>query len=209
MADSHDETETAKLIEAFAILRQNIGKALEIFGDPDAPRTLEMERELQHTVLARAGQFFAVLFGKRFADKYFFEPASAFTDLNNGIVRPLMEPSPPRNRADPSNRWRARARVAVALDALMCSGLSQTEAADKIARDYKNLCVLAGKKAGNLSTAIINWRQEFRRKRVKNFEAAELFAEGIRRIGKLAGDLDGLKALAADQLKKADRDCAV
>jgi hypothetical protein len=200
-----DETNPPELIEAFAIFRQNIHKALEAFGDPDAPRTLEMERGLLHVVLARAGQFFAASFAKRFADKFFFEPASAFTDLNDGIVRPLMEPSPRQGRVgDPSDRWRARARVAVALDALMRS--RQTRAADKIAGDYPGLCRLAGKKAGNhLPTTIIGWRQEFRKKRVKNYEAAELFAEGIRRIGELVGDPDGLKALATDQLEKADK----
>jgi hypothetical protein len=88
----------------------------------------------------------------------------------------------------------------------MRSGLSQTEAADEIARD-KKLHALAGKKAGKFPATAINWRQEFRKKRVKNLEAADLFAEGVRQIDELVGDRDALRELAAAQLNEARSGC--
>jgi hypothetical protein len=58
---------------------------------------------------------------------------------------------------------------------------SNTEAADKIAGEYPGLCAFAEKKAWNLPQ-IIGYCEEFSKKRVKNFEAAELFAEGVGQI---------------------------
>jgi hypothetical protein len=190
--------------EAFSYLRQGLAKAFN--QDPTLPRTVENERERIAAAVLFVGQFVATTIDRDIANRYFFELASALGNLNEGIVRPLLKRSPLHGRPpDPSNVWRARARVAVALYAFMRSGLSQGNAAGKIARDHPGLHRLAGKKAGNFATTIIDWRQEFGAKRVDDFEAAELFAEGIRSIGKLdaAGDLDDLKKLAADQLVKA------
>jgi hypothetical protein len=210
MADpDHDEpfrAATAGLVEAFVRLRQSITKALN--QNPTLPLTLEDERELHATVLVLVGKFVAII-DPDVPNKYFFELASALTDLNKGIVRPLTRPSPQRGRApDPSNRWRDRARVALALDAFMRSGLSKDGAAAEIARTarkYSRLRRLAGKKAGDFATTVIDWRSEFSAGRVDNFEATELFAEGSRRIGKMyaAGDLDELKRFAADRLEEA------
>jgi hypothetical protein len=138
-------------------------------------------------------------------DTYLFELASALEDLDRGIVRPLLKPSPLRNRPpDPSNIWRARARVALALDALMRSGLKRTEAANKIARD-KKLRALAGKRAGKFPATVIGWRNDFNAGRVDDFEATVLFAEGLRLISEMevAGDFEALKRFAADQLRDA------
>jgi hypothetical protein len=211
MANSdHDElfrAATARLVEAFVRAKQRFAKALNqslpCDGDMAKLNSIEDERERQAAVLMIAGEFFAASLGKPFANKYFFEPASAIGDLNKGIVRPLMEPPPPGNRADPSDRWRARARVAVALDARMRSEPSQADAAGKISREYPDLVALAGKNAGDFVTTIIGWRNEFRAGRIKNFEAEALFAFGMERIGELAGDIDGLKALADEQLRAA------
>jgi hypothetical protein len=216
MANSdHDElfrAATVGLITAFVVAKQNLAKALNqsLPCDEDIAQlnSIEDERERQAMVLMIAGEFFATTLGKPFANKYFFEPASAFADLNNGVVRPQMEPSLPGNRADPSNRWRGRARVAVALEARMRADLSQKQAevARTIVREYPDLVTLAGENAGrDFGATIIGWRNEFRAGRIKNFEAEELFAFGVERIDKLAGDIDGLKALADEQLRAADQ----
>jgi hypothetical protein len=191
----------AGVFEALQRSNQKFTEAVAIFEE--GPRTLEMERELQAVVLRIAGGFFADTFGKHFANEYFFKLSSELLNLNEGIRPPRLKPSPIDGRpGDPSNRWWARARVAVALDALMHSGLSETDAVAEIA--YKpGLSELAGKNAGNFSTTITNWRREFRKKRVKNSEAAALFAEGVRQIGELAGDPAALRALAANQLSEA------
>jgi hypothetical protein len=209
MADpDHDKlfaAATVGVIEAFVKFRQDITKALN--QDPTLPLSPEHERELYAAVLIAAGQFVATTIDRGIANRYFFELQSALVDLNKDTVRPLLKPSPQHNRPpDPSNEWRARARVALALDAFMRSGLSQKDAADKIAKNHSGLRRLAGKKAGDFATTIIGWRREFSARRVKNFEATELFAEGVHRIGRLdaAGDLDGLRRFAANKLEEAD-----
>jgi hypothetical protein len=58
----------------------------------------------------------------------------------------------------------ARARVALALDAFMRSGLSRKDATDKIAKNHSGLRRLAGEKAGDFATTRIQREagQEFR-----------------------------------------------
>jgi hypothetical protein len=201
MTGSDDKTETP-----LSKLRQGLNTAFT--QESTLPRTPENERERLAAGLVFVAQFVAAEIDRDIANKYFFELSSALTDLNDGTVRPLLEHSSLRTRADSSDKWRARARIAVALDALMRSGLRQTDAANEIADKNRGLHTLAGKTAAiSFSTTIIGWREEFIRKRVKNFEAAVLFEEGIRRIDEMyeAGDFDGLKALAVDQLKKAGK----
>jgi hypothetical protein len=66
--------------------------------------------------------------------------------------------------------------------------LNRSEAAAKIATQYSSIANLAGVKAkdSKLQTTVFGWRSELRAGRVKNFEASELFAEGIKRIDQLA-----------------------
>jgi hypothetical protein len=191
------------VLEAFVKLHQDLTKTLG--QNPTLPLTIEQERALYASVLMNVAQFVATTIDGRIANTYLFELASALGDLDRGIVRPLLKPSPLRNRPpDPSNRWRARSRVALALDALMRSGLDRTKAANKIARD-KKLRALAGKRARKFPATIIGWRNEFRAGRVDDFEATVLFAEGVRLISEMeaAGDFEALKKFAADQLRDA------
>jgi hypothetical protein len=203
MANSgHAEPPPAALNEAFSKLRQ--GLTTTFTQEPTLPRTPENERERVAAALVFVAQVIAAEIDRDIANDYFFELSSAIADLNRGIVRPLLKPSPRHGRVgDPSDKWRARARISVALEALMRSRLTQTEAAGKIAREYPDLAALAGKKAGKFPTTIIGWHAEFSKKRVKNFEAEGLFAVGIEHVDELSDDPDGLKALAADQLEKS------
>jgi hypothetical protein len=65
--------------------------------------------------------------------------------------------------------------------------LNRSDAAAKIASQYSSIANLPGAKAkdSKLQTIVFGWRREFRAGRVKNFEARELFAEGIKRIDQL------------------------
>lgn len=138
------------------------------------------ERERYAAALIVVAQYFSSSAGRPIADR-FFELASAIADLNNGTVHPLLEPVRPDNRpADPSQLWRARARVALGLEALLRAGLNRSAAAAKIASHYSSVANLAGVKAkgSKLQTIVFGWRRELKAGRVKNFEAGELFSEG-------------------------------
>src|SRR5262249_4196873 len=148
--------------------------------EPDTPRTPVNERERYAAALSVIAQYFSSIVGQQFGDR-FFELASAIADLNLGTVRSLLRPVRAESRApDPSHFWRARARVALALEALLRSGLSRYDAFAKIRGHHSSIANLPGLKAkhSKLQTTIFGWRSEFKAKRVRNFEASELFSEG-------------------------------
>src|SRR6516164_3444562 len=104
-----------------------------------------------------------------YAEK-FITLAAALDDLDNGIVRPVLEPEPVENRIpDPIEVWVGRAYVAIAIEALIKAGNKTDEAKLFIqAREYSPLSALATKKADNLWTAGLGWRYRFRQNRIKN-----------------------------------------
>lgn len=188
MAHSDPKTRPVPRREEFIAALELLVKRVSIFNDePSCPLAPCDERERYASVLISVAQFFTTLAGRPVGDR-FFELASALADLNTGTVAPLLSPVPPGNRpADPSRLWRARARAAVGLEALIRTGLHHTDAAAEIARTFPDLGKLAGAKArsSKLATTLLGWRKEFTAGRVKNFEANQLFSEGIRRLAGL------------------------
>jgi hypothetical protein len=77
--------------------------------------------------------------------------------------------------------------VALALEALICSGLSAGAAATQLAHKFPKIAGLAGAAAKNtmLQTTIGGWRKALSADKVKNFEARELFLAGLELIRKL------------------------
>jgi hypothetical protein len=176
----------AKFLKALEELHRDIARAFE--QEPDYPLDAMNERERYAAALIVLAKYFSSLSVKTIAAR-FFELGSAIADLNNGTVRSLLRPARADNRpADPSQLWRARAHVALGLEALLRSGLNRQDAALKVARQYSSIASLAGLRAKDsaLQTTLFGWRREFKAGRVKNFEASELFAEGIKRIDRLS-----------------------
>jgi hypothetical protein len=183
-----DGTTKSELLNALEKLHLNVAQAFD--QEPDAPRNPVNERERYAAALNSVAQYFSSVVGRPIADR-FFELASAIADLNIGTVHPLLQQVQPHNRpADPSQLWRARARVALGLEALLRSGLNQSDAAAKIARDYSSIAKLAGAKArtSSLQTTLFGWRKRFLLGRIKNFEAQELFSAGLETIAALPQD---------------------
>jgi hypothetical protein len=191
---------TAEAIKALVRFQTRLSKAF--FQEPDCSRTAESERERYAAALVVVALFVGGRIGSRFS-----ELASAIADLNTGTVHPLLAGVRVHNRrADTSQMWRARARVALGLEALLRSGLSRTEAAAKVATEFPSIARLAGPRAKNstLRTIVFGWRKELKAGRVKNFEAGELFSEGIKEIDRLA-TLKGhrIRKFAMSQLTQA------
>jgi hypothetical protein len=161
---------------AFAKLGKSVNQAFS--QCPEMPASVQNERERYAAALYSVALFFDRC-KSPFAG-HFFELGSAILDLNSGAaVDSLLSPSRPANRRpDSSQLWRARARVALALHALMRSGKTQSDAADEIEIKYQSLKGLVGHKAGMLSKTVINWHKEFTSRRIKNWEASELFTLG-------------------------------
>jgi hypothetical protein len=181
------------LDQAFAEPMDQVNVA---FTYGDLPPTIENKRLLDATLLRLCAGFFAN-YNARLAERL-FEISSDTGDLNEGIVPPRMAATPVENRrGDPSQVWRARARVALVLDARMLSGRSRTadDAAAYIVREFPSIALLAGKKSKNFAKTIIGWRKEFMSRRIKNWEAAEVFAVGKDVIKGLAGEGQSKKLL--------------
>jgi hypothetical protein len=86
-----------------------------------------------------------------------------------------------------------------------------TAVAEKVAKRFSLLAKLAGAKASQsrLPAVLLGWRREFRAARIKNFEATELFLEGMRRIDCLARQPARLREFSANQLTKAVNEARV
>jgi hypothetical protein len=197
-----DGTAKSKLLEALEKLHRQIAQAFE--QEPDCPRNPANERERYVAALNSIAQYFTSLVGRPIGER-FFELASAIADLNVGTVHPLLRPVRPDNRpADPSQLWRARARVVLGLEALLRFGLNRSDAAAKIARDYSSIAKLAGANArtSNLQTTLFGWRKRLLLGRIKNFEAQELFSAGLETIAALPQD-QHLAEFAERQLSEA------
>jgi len=202
-----DRTAKSKFLNALEKLHRDIARAFE--QEPDYTLDAMNERERYAAALIILGNYFSSLSVKTIAAR-FFELGSAIADLNNGTVRSLLQPASADNRrADPSQLWRARARVALGLEALRRSGLNRQDAALKVASQYSSIANLAGAKAkdSKLQTTIFGWRRELKAGRVKNFEASELFAEGIKRIDRLSSRQGYLRFATRQFAEAAEFSC--
>jgi hypothetical protein len=198
-----DATSKSKFIKATKSLHQTVTQAFA--QEANASRTPFYERERYATALMAIGQYFTSLGGRPLGQR-FFELGSAMADLNSGIEHPLLRSERADNRrADSSQLWRARAHVSLGLEALLRSGLTRTEAAAKLANGFPGITKLASAKAKNSEphTIVFGWRKQLRQSRVKNFEASELFSEGMRRIEVIADRAHRLREFAAQQFSEA------
>jgi hypothetical protein len=179
-----------KLAEKYRHLAERLSRAFTaepVAGD---------ERHRYVNALLAIAKFFDGLWPfDAYADK-FATLAAALYDLDNGIVRPVLERKPVANRIpDPLEVWVGRAYVAIAIDALIKAGNKPAEAKVFIqATKYLPLSALATKKADNLWTAGQGWRHQFRQNRIKNDVAQKVFEAGHRHLKTLSSSSAFTKA---------------
>ena len=175
---------------------------------PKGMREWQKRREEYATALISFAKFWDEI-GCYREGMLFFELASALEDRNAGVRHPLLDAEVPKvtRPPDPSQIWRARANVIVALEALIATGVSHRDAIGKIATtNQRGLKGLAGAKSETLESALENWRKQFRKKRgVRNAEANELFEVGFALIEKRKGNTAELHAISRNRLRAARR----
>ena len=104
--------------------------------------------------------------------KRFYYTARALDDLKHGIVSPTLRAADVYNRkSDNSAIWDVRAKVAVAIECFLQSGLSRKKVATILSRQRSLEPLL--RRRTDLKTAPFNWRDTLRRNKNKN-EAAKL-----------------------------------
>ena len=108
--------------------------------------------------------------GRQDLNARFWELGSALSDLDDGTVRPFLEPAL-RTRADGSDKWRARSYVAMAVDALRRAGMERKEVAQYIVNDFSGLTVLV-QNGKELFDSVLSWRDQFHKGKIKNLEGA-------------------------------------
>jgi hypothetical protein len=192
-------------LEAFSNLLENLGRLPPVHVE-QIEGALVSERE--HCVVAlTAVATFISTFDKRHGHR-FFDLAQKIGDLNKGQRAPLLEPAKIWDRrADPSHRWMARGRAVLAIEALTRTGTKPGIAAQRISHDNPRLHEFAGAKAKEtpLHKTLLNWRKEFRARRVKDLDASILFDEGVKQIDKwlAAGRRDDVLAIAENVYEAA------
>ena len=178
------------LAEARAHIIRLFDRLDQAFND-GLPNTVENERRR----LAGAAWSIATFLGKSGFDlpfaQRFFELASAIEDLNLGIRTELLTPlaQGSRRTPDPAEEWRARACVALALEALIGAGRTREAAAKEIARRFLDVQKLINKKqsagGGPVTKASIEWRKKL--PSVKNWHVTDFYALGKECIAGFAG----------------------
>jgi hypothetical protein len=207
MADTHasdgDRLLALKCLEALVELANNLRVAFD--QEPQLPPSIENRRERLSAGLMLVAKFLLTIVGPRYADQ-FYELASVLADLNAGAWPELVVPANlETRRPDPSQKWCARANVVLAIEALIASGRRPSDVLGEISTKHPSIMNLAGAKAGNLRSTLSGWRKEFRQKRIKNFDASELFALGCELIEDHKRDAAYLRKFARGRLQAAKR----
>src|SRR5262249_52429919 len=129
----------------------------------------EQERSRYVIALHALAQFLRGFHGSDlYADKL-MELASALSDLDDGILPPLLRPTHNTKggrRREPSAKMRGRAFVALALDALIRAG--KEDAANYIQRHYQALDSLRDRKSPSIADAAKEWRDAFSAEAIKD-----------------------------------------
>jgi hypothetical protein len=213
MADIHhnDRHIAIAIFERVVDLVKNLRIAFD--QEPQLPPSVENRRERLSAGVRVVAKFVGTLvgLGPKYADP-FDELASVLADLNAGAWPELVVPANYRTRRpDPSQVWRARANVVLAVEALIAvealkaSGRRPSDVLKEIATKHPSIRNLAGAKAGILHRTLSGWRKEFRQNRVKNSEASDLFAIGRELIESRRGDTAALREIARHRLRAARR----
>lgn len=172
-----------------------------------APSTIEQERKCYELALLGVAHFIKDMTGNKEHATKLVELASALSDLGAGTVRPLLLPVQTKTRPpDGSDIWRVRANVALAIVALVHAGEPRKVAADWAARKFPDLKKLANetRRTRGLSDSIVCWYDSFRRGKVKNVEAANIFNDdSIQDLARLTVSIDEARSVASHLLGKA------
>ena len=186
-----------------AILEQ-LGRGLHTAFDqePNASPSVENRRERLSAGLRAVAIFIEKLVGPKYADPL-DELASVLADLNVGAWPELAVPANyGTRRPDPSQIWRAKANVILAIEAYIASGQRLSDVLDEFSTKHHSL---TGARLRILRRTLSYWRKEFRQGRIKNSEASDLFAIGRDLIDFLRGDTAALRKFARNRLQQAKR----
>jgi hypothetical protein len=142
------------------------------------------ERERYINELTALATFVGIF--NKLSGQHIFELASKLSDLNKGHHHPLFEPAKVGDRhRDQSSLWRSRARIVLAVEALIETGTKPKKAEDEVAnRLGQRLSAYVGKKAVKerpLAT-LRNWRKAFKYRRVSDLEGQETYNDGLAKI---------------------------
>lgn len=186
------EEEQRSLVLTRALVVRLFGRLNQAFnGSADFPVTVESERQRLVGALWSIAAFLGKSgFDLPFAHR-FFELGSAIEDLDLGIQDDLLKPVPQGSRRPPDRAelWRARAYVALALEALIRTGRTREAAAKEIATRFADVGKLINSKrstggAGSVPKTIIEWRKKL--SSVKNWQVSEFYMLGIECIETLS-----------------------
>jgi hypothetical protein len=162
-----------------AILAERAGRLLPVLSlafDSDAAP--EQERSRYVYALYGLDDFFRGWNGSDHYSDKLMELASALDDLDDGIQPPLLTPAPKGKgrRREPSAKMRARAFVALALDALLKGGEEMQNAAAHISQSrHKALKRLCDKRSPNIASSAREWRDAFSAGDITDREAVAIF----------------------------------
>jgi len=137
--------------------------------------------------------------------KRFYHVAQALDDLKHGVVSPILRAIEVHNRkSDNSAAWGVRAKVAIALECFLRSGMSHKEAAAIVSRRSLEPLLRPGT---DLKTAPLNWLSNLRRSKNKN-KAAKSHWDVFQEACAMATDptSEGWKAAGERFLKQAEED---
>ena len=198
-----DYRSTIAILEQFVKLRRDLHTTFD--QESNASPSVGNRRERLSAGLRMVAIFIEKLVGPKYADP-FDELASVLADLNAGAWPELAVPANyGTRRPDPSQKWRARANVVLAIEAYIACGRRLSDVLTEFSTRHHSIRSLTGTKSGNLRGTLSGWRKEFRQGRIKNSEASDLYAIGRDFIDARRGDTAALCEFARNRLQQARR----
>ena len=164
------EPELAAVQEVLARLGDELERA---FNSNPERNWLEYERARYVHALAAVAKFLDANTKSHDLSRRFYRLALALTDLNRGVVDPLLAVTPTGgiNPGYDLRTWCARASVALGVHVLKVAGLTRKRAAKKAASYFREIT----------ETQILTWYDEFRKpadkSKIQNV-ARDIFEDG-------------------------------
>jgi hypothetical protein len=170
-----------ELVVGFLTLSAQLGRAHKDVRPKD-------QREAYAIALLAVGDFLIANGANGVIPFWLAELGSALTDLNYGIVGPLLQAH--KHKGYISGEWRRYAMVALGMTALTMAGIKREEAAAYALRTVKMI-------RGTSAKTILSRYDDFHGGRVKNLEGKRVFKLGHQRL------IEGRRAATQAKFEKA------
>lgn len=205
--NEHGAKRAAVVVAPSLLVQQTeklLGSLQHAFEEPSGTGT---EQDRYMLALRGVAEFLDAIGANGLYGTRFGELAMAIGDLERGTVDPVLTPIRfgSGRAADPSTVWVRRGYVALAVEALVMTGMERKAAAKDLVRRFPPIADLSrARNPDRACDAALSWYESFRRGQVKHRVAATVYANLHKMMLEAIGsDRVGLERSVARFLQEA------